>query len=489
MSNRQANRRHALPTSDRLVVAAVSLAIAYPSWVWGGADPGFAWPMAGTALFALAALIVAPLLSQPESGGRFAALRARLAAVSTDPFFYSSVAFLVLVGIQWRNAWWPEEARSDWFSGRAPAPGWPSCIAEPEGRVAFLGFANAFAAALCVRHGIGQRSVVRALYTVLLFNACALAVFGFIQYFSGTNSLYWTWPRTRHFFASFFYENHAGQFFLLAFCLAGVQAARRLTRPDSGLTARVLALPFVLLALAFLATVFSLSRTSIAMVCAAFLVMVWQMGRRLAAHTHALVRLYALIGLVAICLTGLVIVSGAVGENVWRDFTRRRRGQSIVEQAYEDRVWQWAAAARMWKNWPWFGVGSYGFHYYLPFYTPAEHMHALTAESAGNVHNDFLYFLAEYGVVGMALLLTAFVGLVAPALATRRSRSGPTVVFPLLGAGGVLLHGAFDLPFRCPAVLAFWAVVVAATGRYLSAEPSAGGDAPGEPEGGESSRG
>jgi len=197
--------------------------------------------------------------------------------------------------------------------------------------------------------------------------------------------------------------------------------------------------------------------------------------RRLPAEIPPIKRLYMLTGLAAVCVAGLILVSGTVGEDIRRDFTKTRPGQTLVEQSYYSRVWQWRAAYSMWRKHPWFGVGSHGFRYYLPFYTPAPYLPQLTQDHAGNVHNDFLQFLCEQGVVGATLIVAFFALMIQPLTASRQWKR-EIVIFPAIGALLVLIHSFFDLPFRCPAVLVVWVIVTAASGRYAQLLARAGGE-------------
>jgi len=277
-----------------------------------------------------------------------------------------------------------------------------------------------------------------------LVNAVTLAVFGIVQYFSATNSIYWMWPRKRHFFATFCYENHAGQFFYLMFALAAGFTAyqvcrRRISFGRSNVTRLIL-----MLSTLFLSAVFSLSRTAIVFVCGLFVAGSIYVARRLPSSISAVHRAYLFAGLAGLCISGLVLVSGTVGEDIHEDFTRRRPGDTLLEQAYQARVWQWKAAMEMWKSHPWFGVGNEGFRYYLPYYTPADKLDQLDKDHAGQVHNDAVQFLAELGVAGSALLAVVFAALVWP-LVKRWPLKGELVLFPWQGRSSPRSQ-----PFRSP---------------------------------------
>lgn len=126
----------------------------------------------------------------------------------------------------------------------------------------------------------------------------------------------------------------------------------------------------------------------------------------------------------------------------------------------EERRAQMGAAVRIWKDHPWFGVGGWGYRYFLGMYLDPVHWKWIKPGKA-NVHNDPLQFLVEFGAVGAGLMAGIAWVLAAP---LRRSGTwrGHAVLLPLLGVGLVFLQSLIDLPFRCPAVLYTWLVILAA---------------------------
>ena len=154
------------------------------------------------------------------------------------------------------------------------------------------------------------------------------------------------------------------------------------------------------------------------------------------------------------------------------------------------------AAWKMWQDHKLLGVGGWGYRYLLAFYIPKEDWKTLV-QSAGkaNVHCDLLQFLTEFGVIGFGLMLATGMTLLGPLLLPakyvrseckapvvtgvspvdaardggyyRRERAGVTRHDPLrtMGIVGLLLVVIFsliDLPFRCPAILCTWIVILAA---------------------------
>lgn len=471
------NSKSEIPAADRWTIGWILLSLLYPSWVWSGGHHLYAWPMGLLAALAALALVARPLLFRMAPDERSACWR----GLARDPVLWVGGAFVLLLFVRWRNAWWPlkieEGAASEWFTGQ-PAVAWlPWAVTSSEAGILAFGYFNALVLALLARHGLQSRRAIRHLFGALLVNASLLAAFGLVQYVSGTDALYWTVPCTRHFFASFYYENHAGQYFYLMFGLAVGYTLYYLCAHPRRPSRRFLVAMGTVLALTYLAGVFSLSRMAIVFVTLLFVLGAWYLVRHAPAYLTPLSRLHMITGLAAICILGLVLVSGTLGEDIRDDFARSRPGQNLIEQALQARSWQWEAAGRIWLQHPVLGVGSYGFRYFLPFYTPGGKLSQLAQEHAGQVHNDLLNFLCEQGLVGTALALALLFLLLRPAWRTGAGQR-ELLRFPLLAAVLVLLHSLIDLPFLSPAVFGAWFLLVAACGRYAELR-SSGGEAAG----------
>ncbi len=104
---------------------------------------------------------------------------------------------------------------------------------------------------------------------------------------------------------------------------------------------------------------------------------------------------------------------------------------SVVE-----RVAHWLAAARMWADHPWLGVGIGNYATAYPGYALPRWQDPL-----GHAHNVYLNFGAETGLVGLMAFAALWLALVAQAVHSLGSRSLFTVA---LGAGvlGALVHAS-----------------------------------------------
>jgi O-antigen ligase len=116
-------------------------------------------------------------------------------------------------------------------------------------------------------------------------------------------------------------------------------------------------------------------------------------------------RVVALLVLVAITLA----VGGAIGLAKYSAtnpgyFRRIDQPESFVRRTLSDRLDVWVAAAQMWRDHFWWGVGPAHYDYRFGQYRPESmQMRPLWA------HNDYLNLLADWGTVGGAIVLTGMV--------------------------------------------------------------------------------
>jgi O-antigen ligase len=74
--------------------------------------------------------------------------------------------------------------------------------------------------------------------------------------------------------------------------------------------------------------------------------------------------------------------------------------QQFIDASADSRLALWGAAARMWADHPWLGVGPAHFDYRFREYRPE-----LVQGRPDRVHNDYLNLLADWGVAGVVIVL------------------------------------------------------------------------------------
>ena len=167
-------------------------------------------------------------------------------------------------------------------------------------------------------------------------------------------------------------------------------------------------------------------------------------------------RLPALLLFVALVGAGAVYLPRSA-------FLQKRLNQLVTDKGKVNddlRFALWVPAYRMWRENPWWGVGPAHFDTRFRAYRPEEVQ--LTPDRA---HNDYLNTLADWGVVGAALVASAWVLLgagvaktwrfVAPSSADLGGKSGSNKFAFLLGASlglvAILGHSLVDFNMHIPA--------------------------------------
>jgi O-antigen ligase len=453
------------------------------TWVHGGTRVDhLRGVVPGLTIMLVSALIALP----PQRKGETApeARRRVLLGVLRDPLLYIGLFLTALLVLQWANGGrvLGVNAQGQPELGLPPWPDWPSSVDPRESVQQLYWFPPVFVALLAVRHGV-TRLGRRRLLLALVWGGAALSVFGWIQHWTGTTSLFWLTPLPSRFFATFGYENHAGAFFTLLFAISGGIWYQAAMDPEETLDAWRLLIPTAL----NLAGVFgSLSRAAMLLSLVilvggglACLVAAWgrtRPGTCFKAVTYALLAVLVVVGMYFAFPRGTV-----------RTELETVRFAQFYEDTIGARIFQYRSAWAIAGDHPFFGVGGWGYRHFAQFYVTHAEMEAMVAgKGMANVHNDFLQFLAEHGAIGLVLLLAAVGALLAPILAGawKLWRTPPlvdwdnpfvpvllrvpaTVYAVLLGTTATVVQSLIDLPFRSPAILLTWALCLACAPAFL----------------------
>lgn len=378
----------------------------------------------------------------------------------SDPLLPLGLLFSALLLIQWQNTGGQPFVAifTQQLSYTPPRwAGWPFSIDAHLSRQPLFWFIPAMSFLLVVRNLL-SRETCQVLFQGLMFNAALLAGFGIVQFGLGWTELFnrIVIESQPHFIATFVYPNHGGQFFYLWVAIAlgllldGIQKKKP---------------PIVLIlhglsALLFAVAAFcSLSRAAVLAVCAlsisALLAGVGIFCRWLS--PAGWVRMLLLgIAVSAVLVCGIVRIGNGV---VLKEFTSSSMIERDIKQYGEMRGFQIPPAIDMVKEYPWFGVGGWGYPKYVRSYLP-KNQWARLGRGKANVHCDPVQFLAEHGVVGFGLMGGMLATLLWP---WRRFRHWQTKGLPImtaLGCGLILAHSLVDLPFRNPTVLWHWLLLM-----------------------------
>lgn len=473
-----------LPSSHSrswLLVLTLFILAAFPAWVRGGTPRDLQGPLPW--LGGIALVIAGTAAGRSPSGGPVGVMR-----WLRDPVFYAGALFLGLLGLQWYNAGrvlFFDPVAAAWGYTAPPRPGWPSAFSRPEAAEMLRWFFPAWAAILVVRSGaLGRAGAIRLL-RLLALNAAVIGLAGMVQQQLGTWFFpYTAWlPEGLRIFAGFGYENHAASFFVLTAALSAGLAVRDMVAPDRRRRRGWVALMLAAFALNLAAAHFSLSRAGILM---AWLLVAAGTAWGAVRAWHGLSpigRINAFAGGGAVLLTVAMAIAVVGRDNLGREMLSIGHlndpefEQTNAPLPIEGRLILGRAAMEMLLAQPAFGLGGWGYRYMLPLTAAAEPWKAAAGPGRANAHNDPLQFLAEFGTVGAGLMAIVVMTMLIPlfrrsADGRRPSWSDPVVFFALLGALLVWLHSLIDLPFRSPAVLVMWTMVLAGAGELARGQRS-----------------
>lgn len=396
----------------------------------------------------------------------------------------------------------------------------PFCVNLRHHFEVFMWFLPALTAMLAARHAL-LRSGKRMLVEMLVWNAAALAVFGFVQRATGAkfvmiwdqgeydalvrsiraaSGIPWAQPDL-HFFATFGYPNMAGSFFMLAFALSlgvwmtRVREVEAERPPDKAeiarqrLLLRFLRAHYMLIPvmLNFLGALFTYSRmaivTSLVMAALAFIYYVLRLLLARVDRARQVKRAaFSFVGAVLLLVVGVVFAPEKVLDEISNTGSNEAFDRLTGKQDYQSAV-----AIKLFKKYPVFGCGGWGYRHLCINQMGKDDLKKVSIGSA-NIHNDYLQFLCEHGAIGLGCLLGIFFCLVVPIfrdwgrlyrasrfLSSENAPSSPRAIYCispgifwiLVGCFAVALHAVLDAPLRSGAVLSLFFVSLACADGYL----------------------
>jgi len=436
-----------------LPVALVALAV-YPAWLRGGTYVPVQGPLIWLGLAVMAAYLFVPHTQNDRIG-------LRILRLLRDPLFYLGAAFLFLLAAQYWNAGRElvfDPSAYAWVYSLPRFPSLPSAVTRPEAAEMLRWFFPVWCGVICLRAGIRSGRTMRMVYRAIALNAGFLSLFGVIQYVSGTGSIYWIQPLDCHFFASFGYGNHAGAYFTLMFGLSAGLLVNELARSVGAWRKRRIALLLVCTIAVWIGAHLALSRAAI--------IFTWFISVAVTGYGFVKIwkylrpgqRVNAVVMVIAIALLCAVVLTAVAREAIREEFSTMQAGDPEANIASGEWGFLRSAAFNVWKDYPWFGVGGWGFRYMLGVYLPSSEWKDIRT-GAANVHNDPLQFLVEFGAVGAGLLGIILFVLVWAVIRKANWRQ-PVVAVTSLALAVTFAHSLIDLPFRSPAILYVWLILL-----------------------------
>ena len=455
--------------SRRSILVLFHLLLLYPAWIRGGTHVTAQFPMVWIAALLLLQVTVY-LFRKPELRRDF----------FRDPVVYLGAIFLSLLLAQWWNA--GRELILDWESMKwvyeAPrCDGLPSAIRREDAAEMLRWFFPAFVLIATVRHAVRTPGTVKRILDIMCISASVLASLCACQWLLARLWGIGQVPSESYCFTSFGYANHVGIYFVFILCLSlGLLVDAAFSK---GAQRKHIIMRSVTTLSVFVGATLSASRAALVLACtvlvAASLYFMWRSWNR--CSRVALVNRAS--GVLAMLLLVLFVVHGAGQGYLQEEFGSlfdsrselvRRSGagsagkSSIEEGLFGVRVLQREVALDIWHDHAWFGAGGWSYGHMAATYLEEDQWRDIVGSGSGraNAHNDPLQFLSEFGVVGSGLMLLSVFFLLQPLFKKRhRCLGSPVSIFSIVGVTIVWCYSWVDLPFRSPAVLYAWGIVLA----------------------------
>ncbi|MCC5788266.1 MAG: O-antigen ligase family protein [Opitutales bacterium] len=405
-----------------------------------------------------------------------------LQRLATFPVFWAGLVYAGIVLLQTTNpAWFYAEAGQAWrlFSKKeyttwAPigVEGAPFHQGNAWRALLILGLAWFPVCALWC--GITRRRSLLFLAWLLSLGGLGLSIVVLLQILTGPDKLLWSIevPSTR-FIGPFIYSNHGATYFNLLIILQGGMALYYLNEAKTHLRRSDPSGFFLLLAgTSYFSGLATLSRggflTGTALMVLLVIVYFWKVfflhQKRASNQVAALLVAAFALGV------GYFAVTQVNFNRLWERFGERPDELRFEHLAadHETRLktinetWEIFNDHRIW------GIGAGNFrwvHYLYEEREPGIKVRQITWDHA---HSDTLEYFAENGIVGMLPLLFMVGFWVRLIYGHRRATQYPLSFFLGVGCLIILLaYGSIDFPFRSPAILAFWAILLAIGGLFV----------------------
>ena len=486
------------------------------AWLYGGTVSSALLPTMPWMLAILFELMIC--FPQRHRGESTSEARVRVwKRLKRDPLAWVAAAFLLLLLVPFFNKGlcpccdYPE-IHFDGLRQAPPVPFLPYCVNRAEHFTVVLWFVPALAAMLAVRHALlaeGKRTVL----ALIVWNGVALSALGIVQHICGAESPLWAegWGEKAYFFSTFGYPNMGGDYFTTLFALAvalwrwRLEEVRSEALTDEGAAKAGYAsfwrkhLYLIPAVVFFLSAMMTLSRAAIVLVSFLAVLFFVHSFISLLARMSRLKRVKAIgMNLIAIVIVATFFYGFFFNRDTMMDAGGFRNEfneevstlsiDAMLDRAAGKGQYHVRVATAIWLDNILFGCGGWGYkHFCVPEMT-GEEFARMQSVGGINVHNDFLQFLAEHGIVGFGLMVAMVIMLLSPIVRTWRKLvtaaafakgsarpprpiaifALPASVFCILAAlAATLLHSLADCPLRSPAVLALFFVALTAAEGFM----------------------
>jgi hypothetical protein len=489
---------------------AVAAASSVVVWMFGGTRGELLTPIVPW----LVALLLETLFFFPQRRHGETSYDARervWRGLKRDPLTWVALGLFLLLLVPFANNGLCESCDAKEIAAGIPAappiPLLPFCVDRLDHLNVVLWFALALSSLVVVRQALTRRGK-RLVLELLVWNGTAVAALGFLQNALGAPGPLWStrsgtiYGTAGDFFASFGYPNMAGDYFTTLFGLSLALWRQNLEERRSNYEAKDISsaadpphrqfwakhyflIPAVV---CFYAALNTLSRAAIMLATTLAVVYFLHSFISFVAHKRKADRVRAaawtLLGVGIVLTLAYMFAPKGIDKEI----------DTLNTTAVLDRVtgrgqYHAHVATEIWKKHVLFGCGGWGYvHFCIPTMTEDELKEGVQMVGGINVHNDYLQFLAEHGLVGFGAMVALVVILLWPVAGVwrrlareARFKKGrdappqPTQIFALPAPAffilaaclATLIHAFGDCPFRTPVVLTLFLVSLAAIPGFL----------------------
>jgi O-antigen ligase len=489
---------------DNIVIYEAALLVAVVSWMFGGTiGPLMTNVVPWLSIILLQGMICFP---QRRSGETTGQARARVwSGLKKDALTYVCIAFAALLVIPFLNTGLCEVCDyPEIISGKSPAPllpFLPFCVNRAHHLSVFLWFIPMMISVLAVKHAM-TGSGKKALLHIILWNGFVLALLGGLQISVGAKTPMWSdiEPARTYFFSVFGYPNMAGCYFMLIFVIGfalwrenldmlsermkGDEAAKLKFSRSLFWKKHYLLIPTFVI---YFAALNSLSRATI-MFITVLTVLFFIHTLVTALHKMEKAKRFKLRVVFSVIFAFFILISMNFMPEKMRSEIDTIDTDEVLVRMTGKSEFHVDIAMKIWKQHPVFGVGGWGYkHFAIPNMTEIQAQKGPTVGGI-NVHNDFLQFLVEHGLVGAGLIVAMMVMLFLPVaskyirllamsrfLPSKKRPPRPLQIFVMPASAFViiaglvcaLIHSTGDCPFRSPAILLVFFISLAALDSFM----------------------
>lgn len=494
---------------------AVALAASAVAWMYGGARGDVLTPVVPW-VFALLLEVFLCFPQRHHHENSFEARERVWRELRRSPVLWTAIGLLVLLLIPFiNNGLCPGCDAALIAQGVNPSPKvpfLPFSVDRMDHLSVVLGMAMAFLLSVVVFFGL-TRDGKRLVLELIVWNGVAMAAFGFLQVAMGAPGPFWDAPPggmagsvRGSYFSVFGYPNMAGDYFTLLFGISialwryrseeSLQAAktngtferaRSTRRSEQFLRRHYLLIPA---AIFYFSALYTLSRAAIILATSTafvyFLHTLWDSLSHMKKSRRVVVGVWSLLAFSLVIFFATIFMPKDI----------RREVNTLDSVGMLDRVtgrgqYHTKVATAVWKDHLLFGCGGWGYkHLCIPkmMELKMDVKRELQTTGGANVHNDYLQFLAEHGLVGFGAMVLLALLMFFPVArqwarlvkdlrfskeASKITKPKEIFVLPapafivMVAVLASLIHAFGDCPLRSSAVLSLVYISIAALGGFM----------------------